>query len=431
MKRITRMAVATLLSLGLLAQPALAAESKIRIVLQGAPIQFDAGADPFVESDRTLVPLRTLSEKLGFMVEWEPTAQKITLSKFPNTLVLWVGKTDAEVNGKQVTLGVAPKIVGNVTFVPVRFISEQLGANVYWNEEKQEVRVTPSGQSDPDALAFLMANVATQTPAAPQDEKMHAEVWLKITDPTSDPVEINATIDLQSQGQDLFGNIAATMPFMGLNMPVVIAKVAVRNGFIWLKVDGGLALQQLGGSTTEPKWMPLGSLSALASGKLPNLGSGTVPVTNAPAPTFDKAEFEKLAKEIMQQVAVTFGPSEVKDGKKLVRVDLDLSHVDFMAIMAKLLGNAAPADLTASALKFKIDAKMSLLVEEASRNLRSLNMEIVAMDDKTKIEMKLNLMTDLSTTTITWPVDLPSTPPAVPTSGAEPINPPPTTTGNP
>jgi hypothetical protein len=407
--RIARVAAAALLSLGLLAQPALAAESKLHVVLQGAPVQFDA--DPFVENDRTLVPLRTLSEKLGFMVEWDAATQQITLTKFPNKVVLWVGKTEAEANGKRLTLEVAPKIVGNRTFVPLRFISEQLGANVYWNGEKSEIRVTPQGQSDPDALAFLSAKPAATTPAAASNQKAHADLWLKITEPGQKPVEMNMGMNLQAQGQNVVGDIAVTTPMFGANLPVANAQLAIKDGFAWLKLDGGILASQMG-TEAKTEWQPLGALTSLATGNRPAPGT-TLP------PNFNPAELEKLSKEILSQLIVTFGPSEVKDGKKLVRIDVDMSKVDFLRLIGKLVGEEAPADV-----KLKIDSKMSLLVEEEAKSVRGFKLEAKIDADQSTMELKLDVTLDPATAPITWPADLPAQPPATPDRGSEPLLPP-------
>jgi hypothetical protein len=427
MKRIARVAAAAVLSLGLLAQPALAAESKLQIVLQGAPVQFEVGADPFVENSRTLVPLRTLSEKLGFMVDYEATTQQITLTKFPTKVVLWVGKLEAEVNGKPLTLEVAPKIIGNRTFVPLRFISEQLGANVFYNGDRNEVRLTPQGQSDPAALAFLSQKPAPS--ATVQNQKAHADLWLKVTEPGKDPVEMNAGINLQIHGQEILGDLALTMPMMGVNVPMANAQLAVRNGFIWAKLEGGLLAQQLGVPTKA--WLPLGSMTELGASLKPELGAtpgadlnpdlDATPGTNpnpdlGSLPGANPAQFEQLSKAIMEKILVTFGPSEVKDGKKLVRLDVDMSRIDFMAVGAQVLGQPVP-DATRAP---QVAAKMSVWVEEESHAARMMKFEVKIADTEMAMEMKLDLTLDPATAEITWPADLPT---AVPADSAEPLFP--------
>ncbi|MCE5224028.1 hypothetical protein LLG10_07600 [bacterium] len=88
---------------------------------------------PFIQSGRTLVPIRAISEGLGAKVEWEPKTQKITIRLGSKTVELWIGKLEAKVNGKTVKLDVPPMIKKGRTFVPIRFVSEALGAKVDWN----------------------------------------------------------------------------------------------------------------------------------------------------------------------------------------------------------------------------------------------------------------------------------------------------------
>lgn len=408
MKRIMRTAAAALLSLGLLAQPALAAESKIHVVLQGAPVQFEAGAEPVVENNRTLVPLRMLSEKLGFMVEWEPNTQQITLSKFPTKVVLWVGKAEAQVNGKPFTLEVAPKMVGSRVFVPVRFISEQLGASVYWNGAKNEIRVTPKGQSDPEAVAFLKANAEPAAPAAAANQQLHANLWFNVTEPGKKPQEGNLVMNLQVQGKEVFGDLALSAPLMGANLPLLNAEFAVRNGNAWVKLTGGMLAAELGKEMQG--WQPLGPLTGV--GTPPNLGDK--------APKFTPEELQKVGQRVIDQILVTFGPSVVKDGKTLTRLNLDMSKVDFFGIVGELMGEPAPADL---GVKIE-NAKMSLLIEEGTTLVRAVEFGFKIGDEEMQIEVKLNATVDAATAPITWPADLPELPPAKP-SPLEPTTYPP------
>ncbi len=106
---------------------------------------------PFIENGRTLVPLRFIAESFGAKVGWEPKEQKITIELENKTIVLWVGKKEALVNNERYYLEVPPKIIeikeigGGRTVVPLRFVSEALGAKVDWDPDLQIITITYPG----------------------------------------------------------------------------------------------------------------------------------------------------------------------------------------------------------------------------------------------------------------------------------------------
>ncbi|MGC9089285.1 MAG: stalk domain-containing protein [Caldisericia bacterium] len=103
---------------------------------------------PFIESGRTLVPLRFIAETFGANVGWEPKEQKITITLEDKNIVLWIGKKEALVNNERYYLEVPPKIIeipeigGGRTVLPLRFVSEALGAEVNWDPELQIITIT-------------------------------------------------------------------------------------------------------------------------------------------------------------------------------------------------------------------------------------------------------------------------------------------------
>ncbi|MET3506271.1 stalk domain-containing protein [Halalkalibacter oceani] len=98
-------------------------------------------AAPYVKSNRTLVPLRFISEHLGADVMWNGSERSVTVTVDGKTLVLHEGSQVIQVNGARHTIEAAPEIKQGTTFVPLRFISEQLGATVEWNQTQQRVTI--------------------------------------------------------------------------------------------------------------------------------------------------------------------------------------------------------------------------------------------------------------------------------------------------
>ncbi len=90
-------------------------------------------AAPFLENGRTMVPLRSIAEALGFKVDWQSSNNLIVITSSNKAVVMSPGKLEATVNGTPVTLDVAPKLVGSRTFLPLRFVSETLGYNAYYS----------------------------------------------------------------------------------------------------------------------------------------------------------------------------------------------------------------------------------------------------------------------------------------------------------
>ena len=112
----------------------------IRVKLQGRELRFDTS--PIIENDTTLVPLRAIFEALGMTVEWNEDTQTVTAYGNGVTVSLKVGSTSAQKNGETVSLTAAPVMTAeDRTLVPVRFISESCGLSVNWNEETQTVEI--------------------------------------------------------------------------------------------------------------------------------------------------------------------------------------------------------------------------------------------------------------------------------------------------
>ena len=120
------------------------ADSDIKVVIDGNNQTYDQM--PQIMNDRTLVPLRGIFEALGAKVSWVDETKTIIGSKGDKTIVLQVGNTTASMNNQMITLDAAPAIVNSRTMVPVRFISETLGARVDWVADTRTVVITSPNQ---------------------------------------------------------------------------------------------------------------------------------------------------------------------------------------------------------------------------------------------------------------------------------------------
>ena len=96
---------------------------------------------PVTESDRTLVPMRFLFEQLGAEVTWDEATETATAVKDDTTISFTIDNTTATVNGAATTMDVPARLVNDKTMVPLRFLSEEMGYTVEWDEETRMATV--------------------------------------------------------------------------------------------------------------------------------------------------------------------------------------------------------------------------------------------------------------------------------------------------
>ena len=96
---------------------------------------------PYIEGSRTMLPLRFIGEHLGARVDWDGEARTISISEAGRSIVLKPDSSAVAVNGEMLRIDVPPRIVRGVTFVPIRFVTEQLNGTVDWNDAARTVRV--------------------------------------------------------------------------------------------------------------------------------------------------------------------------------------------------------------------------------------------------------------------------------------------------
>ncbi len=98
---------------------------------------------PVIENGRTLSPLRIIAENLESTVLWEAKEQKITLIHFNKRIELWINRATCLVNGieKAMPSNVPPRILFSRTYVPLRFIADELDASVVWDGKAQTITI--------------------------------------------------------------------------------------------------------------------------------------------------------------------------------------------------------------------------------------------------------------------------------------------------
>ncbi len=112
------------------------------INLNGVPVAFDV--DPYMVEveggSRTLAPLRSLAEALGFEVGWvEP--DQINIMRGDSVINMYINKPGYMVGGMEKQLDAPPFIMGSRTMVPLRFIAEELGCTVQYDGATNTVNI--------------------------------------------------------------------------------------------------------------------------------------------------------------------------------------------------------------------------------------------------------------------------------------------------
>lgn len=132
------------------AAPAAPPAPEVEVVLQvhnpvamvnGEPHRLDVA--PFIDQGRTLVPLRFIGEQLGADIEWDGVERRVTYRRPGTEVILWLERANALVNGEATILDVAPKVVDGRTVVPLRFVATALGAATEWDGVTRSVTIRP------------------------------------------------------------------------------------------------------------------------------------------------------------------------------------------------------------------------------------------------------------------------------------------------
>jgi len=112
------------------------------VIVNGTPLSEPLQVEPYIKNGNTYVPIRVISEAFGAKVEWLSDVKGIVIEFMGKKIEMQVGSKKAIINGKAVELDTPPEITSGVTFVPIRFIADTLGAEVKWIAETREIIIT-------------------------------------------------------------------------------------------------------------------------------------------------------------------------------------------------------------------------------------------------------------------------------------------------
>lgn len=111
------------------------------VFLNGEKVRFP-DAYPIIVNDRTMIPIRAVFEKAGASVNWDGEERRITVSLDVLSVSMKIDDTNITVNGAVFETDMAPILVNDRTYIPLRAFSEGLGMKVLWDGENYTVNIT-------------------------------------------------------------------------------------------------------------------------------------------------------------------------------------------------------------------------------------------------------------------------------------------------
>ena len=157
---------------------------------------------PTIIRSRTLIPARQLFEAMGGSVDWQPENHQVEISLADSTVALTIGSDKAIVNGKEKELEVPALIIDHdgdcygSTMIPLRFVSEELGYAVIWDDIERIVNVfnpldlPELNETAAQKIICIDAGHGGEDPGAIGHEDMEDEIY-------ESDVNLKVALDLQ------------------------------------------------------------------------------------------------------------------------------------------------------------------------------------------------------------------------------------------
>lgn len=146
-KKATCVMLASALAVG--SMPVAFAEENgtIKVNVNGDTVNF-ANYDnvmPYIENDTTLIPVRAIAESLGLTVSWDAETKTVGIQG-KSEISLTIDSDVATVNGESKELGMPAKSVDGRIFVPLRFVAEEMDANVEWDADTKTIDINENDE---------------------------------------------------------------------------------------------------------------------------------------------------------------------------------------------------------------------------------------------------------------------------------------------
>jgi N-acetylmuramoyl-L-alanine amidase len=116
-----------------------AAANQAKIILDGEEIVLPKDSEVVNVNNSVMIPIRVVAENLKFKVDWNQETQNVKIQQDTKVISLTVGKKEVVVDNEQKMLKIAPPMIKNTVVVPIRFVSEEMGLKVNWNNTDKVV----------------------------------------------------------------------------------------------------------------------------------------------------------------------------------------------------------------------------------------------------------------------------------------------------
>ncbi|AUG57080.1 copper amine oxidase N-terminal domain-containing protein [Acetivibrio saccincola] len=196
------------------------AQLPLRVVVNGDRVNFP-DAEPFIDDNgRTQVPVRFVSEALGAEVGWEGSTKTVTISQGDKEIEIVIGKKDYTINGEKNLMDTEALLKEDRTFVPIRFVSEGLGARVDWDPAVRTVYIdtrekgdskddTPKDGSIIEKYGYLVPNDTNIIIAKPQgSDKVETRMSVTTLRPNFEKQKDDVVFAIESRfGKDIANEV--------------------------------------------------------------------------------------------------------------------------------------------------------------------------------------------------------------------------------
>lgn len=192
-----------------------AEEDTLKIRVNNEYIRTDVA--PFITNGTTYVPIRFISEGLNITnISWNNDSKSVTIKKDSDTLRILINKNYAYKNGTLISVPSPALIINGRTFVPLRFVSENLNANVEWQESTNTVLITTrsqtsngsNSQSKPNSSNGTTSSGSINSPSKPNSSSSSTSNSTLYTNYDDAIYWLSRIIEAEASGEPLKGKVA-------------------------------------------------------------------------------------------------------------------------------------------------------------------------------------------------------------------------------